>query len=356
MLDFEATADLPCPVADRCPGGYGLGMAHASVGGWTAWQHSGSTGALLSYFPQRGITIAVLTTSTPGESAGPYPATNGLVAAIRRLKLRSGLFTVRADGSDRRPVSGEHEIGGAALSPDGTRIAYSTTLHDRARLVVADRDGGHPRTVAGTRGSAGRPAWSPDGARLAFPRLEGGRFSINVIAVDGSRPTAVTRGTGDDHGPAWSPDGSHVAYGHYEAGHTEIRVMRADGTEVRTLARFEPHGPWTGFPTWSTDGGRIAFTGDDGTDTDIQMVGVDGTGLTTLTRGHVPEQDPAWGPDGRLVYVRADDLYVTVPGRADSTRRLTRTLDHEWSPAWAPDGSTIQFSAPSKPTRRSSPG
>jgi dipeptidyl aminopeptidase/acylaminoacyl peptidase len=53
---------------------------------------------------------------------------------------------------------------GAALSPDGRRIAFTAL----GTLYVADRDGGAPHTLFS--GNAFQPAWSPDGQTIAFVR------------------------------------------------------------------------------------------------------------------------------------------------------------------------------------------
>ena len=112
MVDFDRTGDLPCPVIDRCPNGYGLGMELASVRSWTAWQHSGSTGALLNYFPQRGITIAVLTTSVAASGAGPFPAMDALVAALPQLHDEGAAYTMPRRRIRPGPALGRGTRGG----------------------------------------------------------------------------------------------------------------------------------------------------------------------------------------------------------------------------------------------------
>jgi D-alanyl-D-alanine carboxypeptidase len=71
MLDFDRSASLPCPNSERCARGYGLGMGVEVVLGQTAWNHSGSTGAVIAYFPAARVTIAVVTNGSPGMDPGP---------------------------------------------------------------------------------------------------------------------------------------------------------------------------------------------------------------------------------------------------------------------------------------------
>ena len=98
MLDFEATADLPCPLVQQCAPGYGLGMEQSHLNAWTVWQHSGSTGALLTHFARQGVTIAVVTNGAPGASGGQFFATRALVDALPGLAGRSAVFAIDADG------------------------------------------------------------------------------------------------------------------------------------------------------------------------------------------------------------------------------------------------------------------
>jgi D-alanyl-D-alanine carboxypeptidase len=66
MLDFDATADLPCAEECHMPPGYGLGVIwYADLLPCDTWGHDGSTGAFLGYLPATGTTVAVVTNVEP---------------------------------------------------------------------------------------------------------------------------------------------------------------------------------------------------------------------------------------------------------------------------------------------------
>jgi D-alanyl-D-alanine carboxypeptidase len=81
MVDFEATADVPCAEDCHMPPRYGLGVIrYPDVGTCAVWGHDGSTGSYLGYVPSQRRTIAVLTNVEPWpEGFGPsiVPAATG---------------------------------------------------------------------------------------------------------------------------------------------------------------------------------------------------------------------------------------------------------------------------------------
>ena len=61
------------------------------------------------------------------------------------------------------------------------------------------------------------PSWSPDGTKIAFTSTRGGRLEIYVMNSDGSDqvPLAHLLPLGGFHkheAPAWSPDGARIAF------------------------------------------------------------------------------------------------------------------------------------------------
>ncbi|WP_261570558.1 serine/threonine-protein kinase [Frankia gtarii] len=180
-----------------------------------------------------------------------------------------------------------------SLSPDGgSLVVRSTSDATGAALtglyIVKLADGSVSR-IENAAEQASDPAWSPSGDRVAYWSNEGGGdrgFIVTIPVKPGAQPTRLTAGQGNgDSDPAWSPNGDKIAFTREQSGDLEIFEMNSDGSGVRQL---------------------------------------------THARGD--DQDPAFGPDGRIVFSgqrdttnpNARQLFVLNPNDpATGDRQLT---------------------------------
>lgn len=133
----------------------------------------------------------------------------------------------------------------AALSPDGTRVAYSAD----SGLVVQRVRGGpaHQLGVAG-----GCATWSPDGRTIAFYHLN----VLETIPAAGGRATVLLRKAvcHEPGFPAWSPDSKAVAVP-YGPGRLTLVDVRTHATRKTPISL----GAVTAF-AWSPDGTSLVGT------------------------------------------------------------------------------------------------
>ncbi|MES9539851.1 protein kinase [Actinomadura sp. NPDC000600] len=210
-------------------------------------------------------------------------------------------------------------------SPDGRRVAF-TRMDDRsADAWTMNADGSGARKVTGiVRGT--RVAWSPDGTRLAYMGVKDGVRQIFSLPLGGGPATQLTTDDSVKDDPMWSAKGKLVFWSKRDSDVEQLYTMDAD----------RPGGAWTRLtrdgeravdPEWSPDGSKIAYVRGPATASDIWVMNADGSGAHALTSGTDRDMDPAWSPDGRwLAYVRgdvADPVIHAVRADGSADRVLT---------------------------------
>ena len=156
-----------------------------------------------------------------------------------------------------------------SISPDGTRMVFSTGRHetgeDNWEIGVSNLDGSEYRRLTRSRGHQYGSKWSPDGDYIAFFSShyppEGNYsyfppYGLYIMTVNGSGPRRIVDSVRPAGPLAWSPDGRTIAFlgvDEYWPGGTHIYIVERDGSNLAKLAQsFSP-------PTWSPDGKSIAF-------------------------------------------------------------------------------------------------
>lgn len=215
-----------------------------------------------------------------------------------------------------------------AWSPDGTRIAYTSTDPGRRSggnckggLWVIKTDGSGERRIADV---ARNPDWAPDGSRLAYEDGSG----VAVISADGGDSRLLVPGASS---PSWSPDGTQLAF----ARGSGMYVAAADGSGERLVTSLGDQ------PDWSPDGGRLVFSIPG---RGLRVVNVDGSGLRSLTTAGV---DPAWSPDGRTIAYTSAPAPEVITIKADGSGQPRAygcsNFVEIWcsDPSWAPDSQRL---------------
>jgi TolB protein len=131
----------------------------------------------------------------------------------------------------------------AAITSDGSTIAFSSDRSDRPMIYTMDKNGRNVqrRTFMGLYNST--PTWSPDGKKIAFAGLDKAHdaFDIFIMNSDGSgsaRLTSAHRPNGhwaSNEDPAFSPDGRHVLFVSDRTGTKQLYLINTDGTNERRL-------------------------------------------------------------------------------------------------------------------------
>jgi len=266
------------------------------------------------------------------EVGSPSPAQK-IAFTSARDGIKYQIYVMNADGSGQtRLTNDSFSDTSPEWSPDGTRIAFDSSLGSSADIYVMNADGsGQTRLTNNPPGNLDYdPAWSPDGARIAFLGTRDQNNDIYVMNADGSGQTRLTNNPLWDTDPAWSPDGARIAFSSARDGNSEIYVMNADGSGQTRLT----NSLYSDDPAWSPDGTRIAFI----RNSNIYVMNADGSGQTQLTT--LSGLYPSWSPDGaRIAFSSRRDgnaeIYVMNADGSGQTRLTNNTTD-DIEPAWSP--------------------
>lgn len=191
--------------------------------------------------------------------------------------LDGGLILLHADGTETsllEPIgTQEQHYFTAAISPDGSQVAYTAKTEDGvpaqlyetdSALYVMDVDSGRTTLlVVPSKGDVYQPTFSPDGTQIAY--VDGGidhSHSVWVVDVDGSDPHMIVKNellwgwdAGHVFGLAWSPTGDRIALGLRRDPTSGIYTFAPDGSGFTRVIRDAVA------PSWSPDGSQIAYKG-----------------------------------------------------------------------------------------------
>ncbi len=298
---------------------------------------------------------------------------------IMEDRRRSNLWRIDSDGDNARPLTtGPVNDGGAAISPDSSRLAYLSRDDKGAQVFVRWFEGGETVQVTRLPISPSRLTWSPDGQWLAFtmfvpskppsmgslpPAPKGAKWAapntvvdrstfrfdgagelpvgfthVFVVAANGGAPRQLTSGDYDHSGSiSWAKDGESLFI---TANREEDAELNPNGTEIYrvAIAGGEPEqvtdrvGPDVGV-TVSPSGKQIAWAGFDDTrmsyqQTNLYVMDIEGG----TPREVMPDFDRSisgfdWASDGRGFYIQYDDTGMTKLAYVSLRGKLTDVTD-----------------------------
>ena len=191
------------------------------------------------------------------------------------------IYTARPDGSDLQKIgSTPHYDAEATISPDGSRIVFTSTRDGDLEIYTMNADGSDVRRLTNEPGYDGGAFFSPDGSKIVYRarhpetaeeladyrRLLGqnlirpSRLDIYIMDVDGSNRVRVTDNGAANFAPYMHPDGQRIIFSSNmddpEQRNFELYMINVDGTGLERIT-FSPD--FDGFPMFSADGRTLVF-------------------------------------------------------------------------------------------------
>lgn len=168
------------------------------------------------------------------------------------------------------PGGGFAAVRRPGFHPRGERVCFAIPATTGQEIASVGRDGKDRRTLT-AGGINNWPAYSPDGSRIAFSSSRDGSFDLYVMAADGTAVRRVIALDGMQARPAWSPDGRRLAFTWNRGGVYEIHAVNADGTG---LVKLFGGAERSDYPTWTPDGRAVVFVGERAGRFDLYRVAV----------------------------------------------------------------------------------
>ena len=183
---------------------------------------------------------AVVTATTPwGKSATADVFVVGDILLTSNRGGNFGIYQLRLRGpASLTPILEDSSSNiQAVLSPDRTRIAFSSNRSGSFDLYVMDADGHNLQRLTTDSAGEGEPVWTPDGNQVVYTSTRGTATQIAVMSSKGGDSRQLTASSGGNHSPSVSPDGRTIAFVSARDGNAELYAMSLNGSSQRRLTR-----------------------------------------------------------------------------------------------------------------------
>ncbi len=285
-------------------------------------------------------------------------------------------------GEERDLTPGDHKDSNPKWSPDGSKLAFTSSRKDGSQIwVLPFADGGEAYPVTEGEGGASQLQWASDNKRIAFARsvIVSPHFDGNMDSIPEEEKDAIalakTYGLVNEKSTARIED--KLLYRHWDhwrdRKRTHAFIIDIETKEMEDLTPEDTDVPPISLGgsqdiVISPDGNEIAYVKNpdevvaESTNNSVYIQKVDGIvpvgEPVRISQNDAMELEPRYSPDGKFIsYLgaekptyEADRLRMKLYDRkTKETTNLTGSFDRSPSEyLWSNDGSRILFTAPDR--------
>jgi Tol biopolymer transport system component len=288
----------------------------------------------------------------PGAFAlyGSAVSADGTVAVGERFTRPAALLRTRLGGATTTLATtdacGPDDPAWADLQllPDGSAVYDTASCVVSSDIWSVGGSGGAPTQLTKTPTDETEPALSPDGTKIAYStkltasRCDGCTETLGVMNADGTGAQALPNGPDPDvnfdDSPSFAPDGTRILFARSGPNAAHLYTVPTAGGAARQLGLDGLD------PVWGPT--KIAY---ENLKNGLSVADPNGTHATEL---HL-DGTPAWSPAGRLAVLRSSEngalsIYFVDTKTSIPLPGFSMTY---WRPglAWSPDGTQLAFDA-----------
>jgi tricorn protease len=240
-----------------------------------------------------------------------------------------------------------------SLTPDGKQVVFAY----RGDIWVTDTDGKSPaRRLTIHEAQDTLPRVSPDGTKIAFSSTRAGSYDLYVMPLTGGEPTRISFHSGIEIMCDWSPDGKRILFASNRDPtryHIDLYEMPATGGAVHRITR---DGGRDG--TYSPDGKSVVYARGFNTiyqdnykgsaNYDLYTVPVAGGVPHRILKTRRNERYPFYAPDGKEIFYVAESKgvanFYAIPLAGGTPRQVTHFTGNDVQrPCMSTDHETVVY-------------
>lgn len=252
----------------------------------------------------------------PGEKFAPKLVSTGKGRTTCGAFMKDGKHILYASthlgSSDCPPIPDRSKYGNKYIWP----------LYDSYDIFIADLNGKIVKQLTHSKGYDAEATLSPDGTKMLYTSTKDGDIDMYVMDLKTGKEMKVTNLLGYDGGGWFSPDGTKLiwrasrpktqaeikeykellAQGLVAPTNMEVWVANADGSNARQISSF---GQANWAPAFMPDNKRIIFASNHeykrGFPFNLYTMNEDGSNLTKISRDKGFDAFPMFSPDGKKI-------------------------------------------------------